>query len=81
MIYHQGTEIPQVVCYDIKGKKSRHSKTKNKRQIPDKWQIQNQADTNKDNGIYTHTCTHINKTNTVQKKRKKVEEIDLESKG
>ena len=56
-------------------------KTRNKMQTPDNWQIQNQTNTNKDNGIYTHTYTHINKTNTVQKKRKKVEEIDLESKG
>ena len=65
----------------LKERKADTLKQKNKRQIPAKCQIQNQADTNKDNGIYTHTYAHINKTNTVQKNRKKVEEFDLESKG
>ena len=40
-------------------------------QAPDKWQIQNQTNTYKNNEIYTHTYTHINKTETVLKKKKK----------
>ena len=48
-------------------------------QTPDKWQMQNQANISKNNGIYKQTYIHINKTKTVQKK--KVEEIDLSSKG
>lgn len=49
-------------------------------QTPDKWQIQNQANTNKNSGIYTHTYTNINKIKTVLQK-KKIEEIDPASKG
>ena len=41
--------------------------------------MQNQANISKNNGIYKQTYIHINKTKTVQKK--KVEEIDLSSKG
>ena len=46
-------------------------------QTPDKWEMQNQANISKNNGIYTQT--YIHKAKTVQKK--KVEEIDLASKG
>ena len=48
-------------------------------QTPDKWQMQNQANISKNNGIYTQIYIHINKTKAVQKK--KVQEIDLASKG
>ena len=48
-------------------------------QTPDKWEMQNQANISKNNGIYTQTYIHINKAKTVQKK--KVEEIDLARKG
>ena len=41
--------------------------------------MQNQANISKNNGIYTQPYIHINKTKAVQ--RKKVEEIDLASKG
>ena len=47
-------------------------------QTPDKWQLQNQANANKNNGIYIYT--HIKNTKTVPQK-KKVEEIDQASKG
>ena len=32
-----------------------HTKARNKMQTPHKWQIEDQANTNKSNGIYTHT--------------------------
>ena len=47
-------------------------------QTPDKWQLQNQANAKKNNGIYIYT--HIKNTKTVPQK-KKVEEIDQASKG
>ena len=37
-------------------------------QTPDKWEMQNQANISKNNGIYTKTYIHINKAKTVQKK-------------
>ena len=36
-------------------------------QTPDKWQMQNQANISKNNGIYKQTYIHINKTKIVQK--------------
>ena len=35
---------------------------------PDKWQLQNQANNNKNNGIYTYTYTPLNKVKAVQQK-------------
>jgi len=58
-------------------------------QIPDKWQIEDQANTNKSNGIYTHTYRQKKKkkkakNKSVQKKkrrrRNKVEKIGSMSK-
>ena len=57
-------------------------------QIPDKWQIEDQANTNKSNGIYTHTYRQKKKkkqkTNQTKKKkrrrRNKVEKIGSMSK-
>jgi len=47
-------------------------------QIPDKWQIEDQANTNKSNGIYTHTYRQKKKKSKKQispKKKKEEEEI------
>ena len=41
---------------------------RNQRGTPDKWQLQNQANNNYDNGIYTYTYTPISKIKTVQQK-------------
>ena len=41
---------------------------RNQRGTPDKWQLQNLANKNKNNGIYTYTYTPISKIKTVQQK-------------
>ena len=60
-----------MICDDIKQDQSKHTKTRNKVQTRDKWQIQSEANTNKNIGIYTHpTYTH-KQTKTVLKKQRK----------
>ena len=38
------------------------------RWTPDKWQLQNQANNNENNGIYAYTYTPISKIETAQQK-------------
>ena len=38
-------------------------------QTPDKWQIEGQANTNKSNGIYTHTYRQKKKKKEIKQKR------------
>ena len=41
---------------------------RNQKRTPDKWQLQNQANNNFKNGIYTYTYTTMSKVKTVQEK-------------
>ena len=45
-----------------------------------KWQLQNQANNNYDNGIYRCTYTPISKVKTVQKKKKKYSRLTQRTK-
>jgi len=51
------------------GNKTNTQKQETKDSPPDKWQLQNQANNDENNGIYTYTCTPRSKTKTVQKKK------------
>ena len=53
----------------LNGIKTNTQKQETKDSPPDKWQLQNQANNNENNGIYTYTCTSINKIKTVQQNK------------